>query len=197
MLASATVLLLLIGTVAFILVQGSTTGSSSPASEDEKAIWCSSFTVADADDCSDLQWEGILKDMFSPDDTCPNSTRYIDARQGDGNSIALEISASGTDDNCNSTWGRRFDPTTTVNPVISRITGAGPCVRSTSFVSKVPPDDPLYADAQAGALNFTLKLGTVNGTKVNMWNGVYNGQGGDMNGQYSPPSDCDNFWRYL
>lgn len=43
-------------------------------------------------------------------------------------------------------------------------------------MSKVPPTDPLYQDAQNGALNFTLKLGTVDGHKVNMWNGVYNGQ---------------------
>ena len=41
------------------------------------------------------------------------------------------------------------------------------------------------------------RSGTVNGTTVNMWNGVYDGQGGDINGEYAPPSECDNFWLYL
>ena len=135
--------------------------------------------------------------MFSPDDTCPNSTRYIDPSSGESNGTTLQVSASGTDENCNSTWGRRFNATSSVNPILSRVDGQGPCVRATSFVSKIPPDDPLYQDAQAGALNFTLKLGDVNGTKVNMWNGVYDGQGGEVNGEEAPPSDCDNFWLYL
>jgi len=70
-------------------------------------------------------------------------------------------------------------------------------VRSTSFITKVPPGDPLYEDAQNGALNFTLVLSMVFGQKVIKWNGVYNGAGGDMNGVYVPPSDCDNFWKFI
>jgi hypothetical protein len=178
------------------------------ASGDEnpnKTDWCASFVISDDAECTDEQWQGVLKDMFSPDDTCPDSTRYIDVtRPTNAFYRSLEVSASGTDDNCNSTWGRRFNSTTSVNPTISRISTEeggggyeGPCVRATSFVSKVTPDNPLYADAQAGALNFTLKLGTVNGSKVNMWNGVYDGQGGDMNGAYVAPSNCDNFWQYF
>ena len=143
-----------------------------------------------------------MKDMFSPDDTCPNSTRYVDAaivRQESGQPLVdLQVSASGTDEpGCDTTWGRRFSDSTTVNPTISRVPGEGPCVRTTSFVSKVAPEDPLYEDAQAGALNFTLWLGSVKGSKVYKWNGVYNGQGGDMAGAYAPPSNCDNFWLYL
>jgi hypothetical protein len=194
-----------------------------------KTSWCNNFIVFN--DCSETDWEGVLKDMFSPDDTCPQSLRYIDLAT-DG-SDQLQVSASGTDANCNSTWGRKFNSTTSVNPVLAPTNQS--CVRTTSFVSKVPPDDPLYEDAQNGALNFTLMLGTVDNHKVNMWNGVYNGQvcsqlqhtpttksnnlttkspqfnfhlpyydlfiyavqGGDMNGVYVPPSDCDNFWIYF
>ena len=170
---------------------------------ENKTLWCASFVQADNEACSDESWTGVLKDMFSPDDTCPNSTRYIDAVLGEkGSFVSLEISASGTDAFCNSTWGRRFNSSTSVNPTISRVPGAGPCVRATSFVSKVPEGDPLYDDAQAGALNFTLKLGTVMNSssgstlRVNMWNGPYNGAGGDMAGTTAPPSECDNFWLY-
>ena len=168
------------------------------ADDTQKNAWCDSFVLNSDEECTDLAWKGVLKDMFSPDDTCPNSTRYIDVARPTNTTtfLVLEVSASGTDDNCNSTWGRRYNSSTTVDPIISipKEGFEGPCVRETSFVSKVPPGDPLYADAQAGALNFTLKLGTVNGSKVNMWNGVYNGQGGDIDGSYAPPSDCDNFW---
>ena len=170
------------------------------ASEDDnnKTSWCASFAMADATECTDKAWAGILKDMFSPDDTCPNSIRYVDAfQQLSQPLVALQVSASRTEEpGCNTTWGKRFNDST-INPVLSRVPGAGPCVRSTSFVSKVPPGDPMYEDAQAGALNFTLWLGTVNRSKVSKWNGVYNGQGGDISGTYVPPSDCDNFWLYL
>lgn len=141
-------------------------------------------------ECTEANWTGVLVDLFSPDDTCPESTRYVDWRDDQ-----LEVSASGTDTNCTSTWGRRFNATTSVNPVLAS-TSDYPCVRTTSFVSKVPPDDPLYADAQDGALNFTLILGTTFGQKVNMWNGVYDGLGGDVDGVYVPPSACNNFWLY-
>ena len=167
----------------------------------DKKTWCSSFVLAEPRQCTDKDWTGVLKDMFSPDDTCPDSTRYIDARITRPSSpyiISLEVSASGTEEpDCKTTWGRRFNKTSNVNPIITKVKGHGPCVRSTSFISKVMPGDPLYNDAQAGALNFTLWLGTVNGTKVNKWNGVYNGKGGDMTGNYAPPSDCDNFWVYI
>ena len=151
---------------------------------------CDDFVMLD--DCDTASWEGVLRDLFSPDDTCPNSTRYIDFHDWE-----LEISGSDTDLNCNSTWGRRYNETTTVNPTLEVVPGESPCVRTTSFASKVPEGDPLYAEAQAGALNFTLKLGMSVGSKVVMFNGVYDGQGGDINGVYVPPSDCDNFWLYL
>lgn len=152
--------------------------------------YCEKFTPSAASFCKDVEsWEGVLKDLFSPDDTCPKSTRYVDLRDG-----KLEVSASDTDANCNSTWGRRFDPTTSVNPVL--IPGVQACMRNVSFISKVPADSPLYPDAQAGALNFTLTLGTAFGGKVFRWNGPYNGNGGNLNGQYVAPSSCDNFWLF-
>ena len=167
----------------------------------DKAEWCSSFILAEEKECTDEDWIGVLKDMFSPDDTCPNSTRYIDGIHKavpKGLRFILEVSASGTEEpDCDTTWGRRFNKTTTVNPIISKVRGQSPCVRTTSFMSKVMPGDPLYDNAQNGALNFTLWLGSVNCSKVNKWNGVYNGKGGDMAGTYVPPSDCDNFWLYF
>ena len=38
--------------------------------------------------------------------------------------------------------------------------------------------DPAYPDAARGALNFTLEWGTVHGTPVIRWSGMYNGKGG-------------------
>ena len=152
--------------------------------------YCTDFAASGVAYCSDVaSWEGVLKDLFSPDDTCPQSTRYVDLREGD-----LEVSASNTDNNCNSTWGRRYDPTTTVNPVL--IPGIMPCMRNVSFISKVPVGNPLYNDAQAGALNFTLTLGVAFGDKVYRWNGVYNGQGGTVSGNVVGASACDNFWLF-
>ena len=161
-------------------------GASSASLQD----YCAAFAASDDTYCSDVgNWEGVLRDLFSPDDTCPESTRYVDLRDG-----ALEVSASNTDDNCNSTWGRRYDVTTTVNPTL--IPGIAPCMRNVSFISKIPPGTALYPDAQAGALNFTLTLGAAFGSKVFRWNGVYNGQGGDVNGNSVGASVCDNFWLF-
>lgn len=146
---------------------------------------CASFKQAS--ECSDESWEGQLTDLFSPDDTCDASRRYIDARDG-----ALEVSASGCEAHCNQTWGRRFDKTTHVNPVLE---GAG-CARQTSFASKFPPSSPMWPYVQRGAFNFTLTLGTAGGCRVIMWNGLYNGKGGDMGNTTAPPSSCDNFWLF-
>lgn len=165
-------------------------GGSSPASCDDpaqsKGATCASFVPLS--NCSTEQWQGKLRDLFSPDDTCPRSTRYVDVRDG-----ALEVSASNTDAECNSTWGRRFDPHTSVDPVI---VGSG-CSRQVSFLSKVPSSTPEHALAERGALNFTLTLGTACGRKVLRWNGVYDGQGGEWPpGHTSGPTACDNFWLF-
>ena len=58
------------------------------------------------------------------------------------------------------------------------------------------PEDAIYEYAQKGALNFTLTVGHVDdGTKVIMWNSVYDGEGGPMppDGSIAEGSDCDNF----
>eukprot|EP00518_Triparma_eleuthera_P012326 CAMPEP_0182467636 /NCGR_PEP_ID=MMETSP1319-20130603/14287_1 /TAXON_ID=172717 /ORGANISM="Bolidomonas pacifica, Strain RCC208" /LENGTH=144 /DNA_ID=CAMNT_0024667743 /DNA_START=29 /DNA_END=463 /DNA_ORIENTATION=+ len=137
-------------------------------------------------------WTGIYVDKFSPDDqNCPESLRYIDVRNGE-----LEISASGTGDGCEEVWGRRFNGSDTVNPIIhpeaSKLS-----LGKTSFISKVGEEDAMYEYAQKGALNFTLTVGHVDdGTKVIMWNSVYDGEGGPMppDGSIAEGSDCDNFW---
>ena len=54
-----------------------------------------------------MAWCGVVWDTAELGgvlpQVCPTSTRYIDRRDG-----TLEVSASGTDAHCNSTWGRRF-----------------------------------------------------------------------------------------
>ena len=157
-----------------------------------KAEYCASFEAA-RDAPSAAAWTGVLVDLFSPDDAaCAASRRYVDLAP---DAATLHVSASGTDANCSQTWGRRFNATTTVDPTLSPTPNAS--VRTTSFVSKVPPDSPLYADAQAGALDFTLVVGAALGSRVIKWNGVYDGEGGDVGGETMPPSDCDNFWQYV
>ena len=69
--------------------------------------------------------------------------------------------------------------------------------RKTSFASKIPVDAPIYADVQAGALEFTLTLGTAFGQQVILWNGIYDGKGGSFGGNDVPASDCDNFWELV
>ena len=122
--------------------------------------------------------------------------RFID-RAGSDDS-ALQVSGV----TCNETWGRRFDPHTPVNPIItSPLAPDGQdtlCVRHVDFVSKFPTGDPSYPLA-AGALNFTLTLGTsCGGHRVLKFNGVYNGEGGEWPLNHtSLPSECDNLWLYL
>ena len=70
--------------------------------------------------------------------------------------------------------------------------------RKVSFRTKVPADAPVYEEAQNGALNFTLTLGTSSdGKGCIMWNGLYDGKGGPFGGNDVPPSDCDNFWEKI
>ena len=84
-----------------------------------------------------------MRDLFSPDDTCPESTRYVTLVGG-----KLHVSASHTDAGCTSTWGIKYDPTTTVDPIIT-LSESDSCTGKVSFRSKVPPGDAIYDDAQA------------------------------------------------
>ena len=58
----------------------------------------------------------------------------------------------------------------------ARADGQRACARRR--LSKVPPGSPLYADAQAGALNFTLVLGAALRARVIKWSGVWSGPSG-------------------
>ena len=93
--------------------------------------------------CSAQDWVGKMRDLFSPDDTCPESTRYVTLVGG-----KLHVSASHTDAGCTSTWGIKYDPTTTVDPIIT-LSESDSCTGKVSFRSKVPPGDAIYDDAQA------------------------------------------------
>ena len=77
---------------------------------------------------------------------------------------------------------------------------AEPCQGWVSFRSKVPTGDPAYPYAEAGALDFNLTMGVVDGTRAIRYSGMYFGNGGDWVGDDGgvvqvPPSACDNFWK--
>jgi hypothetical protein len=139
--------------------------------------------VAEAD------WLGELVDLFSPDDTNPDSRRYVDLIDG-----ALSVSAKTGDEE----WGRKFHPEGAVNPTLEATDKQ--CERKTKFDSKIPADAPeaIKAEVAAGALTFTLVMGTALGKKVLKWNGLYDGKGGYFTPAGDvPASDCDNFWEYM
>lgn len=145
-------------------------------------------------------WTGTLKDLFSPDDTCPQSTRFIDGAIA----TQLHISASHTGPTCSESWGKRFFPSGTVDPVIYDMLPDHVNAK-VSFESKIPKDAPERKYVDAGALDFSLQLGevTVDGVRsaVIKWNGMYDGKGGpwlDGTGKeiQVPPDDCNNFWLY-
>ena len=147
---------------------------------------------------TEADWVGTFVDCFSPDyDTAERppwamhcwSHRYVDLNEG-------ELQISGYHGTAGSEWGRRFDKTTDVNPVLAA--GDGPAARVTSFLCKVPADAPVRADAEAGALEFVVTLGTVahksTRTKCLRWSTVYKGAGGKFGAFEFPPQADENFW---
>merc|ERR1711924_463233 len=153
-----------------------------------KEEYAASFTPIEGE-VTLADWCGELKDLFSPDDTNPDSLRFIDELEKG----VLSISA----DTGGEKWGRKFDPDGTVNPTLDET--AEPSARQTNFESKIPADVPeeLKAQVANGALTFTVTMGMSNGKKVLKWNGLYNGKGGPfLPAGEVPASDCDNFWEY-
>ena len=136
-------------------------------------------------------WAGTYVDMFSPDykskerlpwDMNPKSRRFIDLRDS-----TLYVSGDLGD---GSKWGKRFD-SKAEGPIF--LETSEPSKRLTNFICNVPPDAPVYADAKAGALQFTVTLGRIGDTKVIRWSSLYNGKGGRFGGFKCPKGDCDNF----
>jgi len=160
---------------------------------------CSAFRQFGNTSCSDADWVGTLKDLFSPDDSCAKSTRYIDA--SGGSRSRLEISASDTGSDCKQVWGRRFNSSSSINPVLTP-TAAGLCSRRVSFRAKFAPSEPFYyaVNGSHRALDFTLKLGSAFGDKMISWNGLFDGHGGyagtSSARQHYKASACNNFWLY-
>lgn len=92
-----------------------------------KETYCDRFVMMNS--CGKVSWVGVYRDLFSPDDqACPKSLRYIDL---DHTTNELQVSASGTGKGCKEEWGRRFDKTTVVNPVLS-VSARDPC-KATNF----------------------------------------------------------------
>ena len=140
-----------------------------------------------------VDWVGTYYDLFSPDyntaerqpwDTAPSSRKFIDLHHGE-----LQVSADLGEGTC---WGRRFNPKASVNPVFIPSEDLSTC--TTSFISMVPPDAPVYADAQAGALEFEVVMGEAFGCKCLCWSTLYRGKGGKYGEHVVPASACDNFW---
>ena len=117
-----------------------------------------------------------------PWDMTPTSRRFVDLLDGE-----LQISGNLGD---GSTWGRRFDQTKP-GPVLTATDV--PHTRLTNFACNVPPDAPVYEDAQNGALEFQVTLGHAYGRKCLKWGGLYLGAGGKFGSGGGPESDCDNF----
>lgn len=173
-------------------------------------------------------FEGVFRDLYSPDDVCADSDRIVsmgvrdaDSYGKDKNQYALHVSGNATGDGCKESWGRAFhkldkiDPTLDVFSVLnSTTTRAGEqfpvwlTEANITFRDKITnTSDPNYAYAQAGALDFTLKLGTyidfdekVKLKTILVWSGMYAGKGGPFfnpkTGKViqSEPSDCANVW---
>jgi len=134
-------------------------------------------------------WVGVYKDLFSPDDQNPDSRRFVEDFDG-----TLLVSAdTGTEQ-----WGKKFDSDTTVLPSLDAVPDVA-SQRKTSFRTKVPEDAPAQniEEVKAGALDFTLTLGTSLGKKVIKWNGLYDGKGGTFAGKEVPATECDNFWEEI
>jgi len=177
------------------------TGVSSTASTLSSS--CSDFVPSTI--CSEQDWAGAWKDLFSPDDPCPYSMRYVDYTAYDsGATQALHVSASDTDADCNSTWGRKYDVSSSVDPVI-QLSTLNPCMANVSFASKVPAGSRAAELAAAGALDFDLTLGRQSGAAAHstiQWGGMYHGAGGTWvspapNGDdfQVPAVSCDNMWQ--
>ena len=136
---------------------------------------------------SPKDWVGKLRDAFSPDDTNPNSLRFVDMYE-DG-----VLSVSG--DTGVETWGRRFFPDGDCNPIFAATNESNK--RTVDFACKLlNPDTPADVREQVenGALRFTVTMGTACGKKVLLFPSFYDGQGGDFTpaGGYQPPKAVDN-----
>lgn len=113
---------------------------------DEPAASIAEYEAAfkPVESATQADWCGVFLDLFSPDDKNPESRRFVDLEGGN-----LQVSAdTGTEK-----WGRRFDPSTTVNPVL--VATAMPHERKTSFRSKVPK----VSEWRAAALLFANPRG--------------------------------------
>jgi len=141
-------------------------------------------------------WTGTLVDCFSPNyDTSERkpweknawSRRFVE-------NIGDELCISG--DYGDKQWGRRFDATTDAYPTLTTPDPKS-ATRTTSFLCQVPPDAPARADAENGALEFVVTLGTIRGTKALRWSTTYKGAGGKFGEQTFPPDDGENIWVYV
>ena len=139
-------------------------------------------------------------DCFSPDyDTAERqpweketrSRRFVDDIEG-----ALCISGD-HGPGALGQWGRRFDPVSAVNPTLAPAADCDASTRVASYLSKVPADAPVRADAEAGALEFLVTLGTIEGVKALRWSTTYRGSGGKFGAHTFPPDEAENFWVYV
>ena len=170
-------------------------------------------------------WRGQYVDLFSPDETCKDSIRVLEMglynKSSYGNDkpeFALHVSGNATGKGCRESWGRAFLPLDATDPIMTTYMGSGNTVNGVfvdtyeakiSFAAKITnKSDPNYAYAQKGALNFTVRLGSVGPQgllwkNVLVWSGMYNGQGGPFFDHtqrkviQAPPSKCGNIWRQV
>jgi hypothetical protein len=181
-------------TLAFSLLLFGVSSSFLPSSPKEVA--CANFRPDSS--CPDEKWQGSYKDEFSPDDTCPDSRRFVQLGYPYYRDGRLHVSANGTDAHCDSSWGKLFNASTMVDPIVVPM-AQGACNATVSFRSKIPAGAPVQPYVQEGALDFVLTLGSIGGVKAIRYSGMYMGKGGTWlapNGSAVnvPASPCDNMW---
>ena len=137
-----------------------------------------------AESCSLASWVGAYHDLFTPEGECAAPYRKILWDNGE-----LYVEHAACDGWSDGTW--TFDATQNAKLVLS---SPGSCTATVSFADQYSTSSSLYADAQQGAFNFTVTLGSFRGAKMVRWSGLYNGKGGMLGNSSVPADTCDNFW---
>jgi len=136
-----------------------------------------------ASSCSLASWVGTYHDLFTPAGECQSPYRSIEWTNGE-----LFVHHESCHQWQDGSWA--YDA---ANAAKLKIT-PGSCTATVSFAAQYPSSSPYHAEAQAGAFDYTLTLGSFRGAKMVRWSGLFDGKGGTFSGKQVAASTCDNFW---